>query len=60
MTPHQFRSALKTLGLTQHTAAAALGMGKWGFQSVGKWVRGEHTIPAPIVDKINAMLEQQG
>ena len=59
MTPHQFRTALKALGLTYHTAATALGMGKWGFQSVGKWARGEHTIPPGVVTEITAMLERK-
>lgn len=48
MTPEEFRIARKDLGLTQHGVAEALGMGRWGFQSVGKWERGEKPIPQTV------------
>jgi transcriptional regulator with XRE-family HTH domain len=48
MTPEELRSARKTLGLTQHGLAEALRMGKWGFQSVAKWEKGEIPVPGPV------------
>jgi len=45
MTPAELRTARKALGLTQHGLAGAFGMGKWGFQSVAKWEKGEVPIP---------------
>lgn len=48
MTPTEFRTARKALGLTQHELAGALRMGKWGFQTVGKWERGEVPVPGPV------------
>lgn len=60
MTPHQFRAALKALGLTYHTAATVLRMGKWGWQSVGKWARGENPIPSGVALEIEQMLESEG
>lgn len=47
MTPTEFRTARKSLGLTQHGLAEVLRMGKWGFQSVAKWEKGEVPIPGP-------------
>jgi hypothetical protein len=60
MTPHQFRAALKALGLTYHTAAKAFSMGKWGYQSVGKWARGESAIPGGVAVAVQLMLEREG
>lgn len=48
MTPEQFRAARKALGQTQHELAETLRMGKWGFQSIGKWERGEIPVPGPV------------
>ena len=48
MTPADFRTARHRLGLSQHGMAEALGMGRWGWQSVSKWERGVHPIPGPI------------
>lgn len=56
MTPDQFRTAMRTLGHTQHSMAEALHMGKWGFQSVGKWARGEIPIPGPVAVAVTLML----
>lgn len=55
MTPADFRNARKALGLTQHALAEALGMGRWGFQSVGKWERGESPIPRQIALAIHGL-----
>ena len=60
MTPAQFRAALKALGLTYHTAAKRFDMGRWGFQSVGKWARGETAIPPGIALATELMLEREG
>lgn len=57
MTPNQLQAARKALGLTQHGLADALGMGRWGFQSVGKWERGEKPIPVPVALAIQGMLK---
>jgi transcriptional regulator with XRE-family HTH domain len=58
MKPFQFRSARKGLGLTQHELAKSLGMGKWGFQSVGKWERGEKPIPYSIQLAVEALVNR--
>lgn len=60
MTPDEFRAARKALGLTQHTMAEALRMGKWGYQTIGKWERGEAEIPGPITLLIEAMMLLNG
>ena len=57
LTPEEFRTARKALGMTQHRLAEALGMGRWGFQSVGKWERGEKPIPTPVALAIQGMLK---
>ena len=57
MTPADLRAAMKRLGLTQHTLADKLLMGRWGFQSVGKWVRGEVPIPGPVQVAVEYMLK---
>lgn len=58
MTPDELRAALKRLGLTYHTAAEALHMGRWGYQTVGEWVRGEKPIPGPVKAWAELMLER--
>ena len=58
MTPADFRTARKRLGLTQHALAGALRMGKWGFQSVAKWEKGEIPVPGPVQVAVELMLEQ--
>lgn len=55
MTPDEFRTARKSLGLTQHALAEALRMGKWGFQTVAKWEKGEAPIPGPVSVAIELM-----
>ena len=56
MTPDQFRLARKQLGLTQHAMAEALRMGRWGFQSVAKWEKGETAIPGPAQVAVELLL----
>lgn len=58
LTTDAFRAARKSLGHTQHTLAEALFMGKWGFQTIGKWERGEREIPDRIAKAIAYLLEQ--
>jgi transcriptional regulator with XRE-family HTH domain len=59
LTPaEKLRTARKTLGLTQHGLADALRMGKWGFQSVAKWERGETAIPGPAQVAVELLVEQ--
>lgn len=58
MDPAELRTAMRTLGLTQHTLAEALRMGKWGFQSVGKWCRGEVPVPGPVQVALEMLLER--
>lgn len=58
MTPSDLRTARKTLGLTQHGLAGALRMGKWGFQSVAKWEKGEIPIPGPVQVAVELMLDK--
>lgn len=59
MTPIQLRDARKSLGLSQHGLAEAMAMGKWGFQSVGKWERGEKPIPAHYILIVKMLLAQR-
>lgn len=52
MTPSDFRSARKALGLTQRGLAEALHMGKWGWQTIHKWENGKSPIPADMPIKL--------
>lgn len=57
MTPDDFRAVRNSLGLTQHELAKALEMGRWGFQTVGKWERGEQPVPGPVRVALRCLLE---
>lgn len=59
MTPAEFRAARKALGFTQHGMADALRMGKWGFQSVAKWEKGEVPVPGPVAVAMELLLERE-
>jgi DNA-binding transcriptional regulator YiaG len=59
VTPAELRTARKVLGLTQHGLAEVLRMGKWGFQSVAKWEKGEIPVPGPVAVAVELMLEQR-
>ena len=48
MTSDDFRSARKNMGHTQHTLAAALLMGKHGWQTISAWENGKQPIPGPV------------
>jgi transcriptional regulator with XRE-family HTH domain len=58
MTSDQFRKARARLGLTQRQLAERLRMGKWGFQSVAKWEKGEVPIPGPVQVAVEYMLAE--
>jgi DNA-binding transcriptional regulator YiaG len=58
MTPADFRTARRALGLTQHQMAEALRMGKHGWQSVSRWERDGSTVPGPVQIAVEAMLEK--
>lgn len=57
MTADQFRTARKTLGHTQHSMADTLGMGRWGFQTVGKWESGKSPVPGPVAMLVERLLQ---
>lgn len=57
MTPKQLRAARKRLGMTQHALAEALGMGKNGYQSVGRWETDGSTIPGPVQVAVRCFLD---
>ena len=50
MTPAEFRTARKALGLTQKGLAEALRMGRHGWQTISKWEGDDFagTIPGPV------------
>ena len=60
MTPAELRTARKALDMTQHELAAALRMGKWGFQTVSVWEKGGNTVPGPVQVAVGLMLAQSG
>lgn len=57
MAPSDFRNARKALGHTRHSMAEALRMGKWGWQTIGKWERGETPIPGPVTLAVQHLLD---
>lgn len=58
MKPDEIRNARKSLGLSQHGLADAMAMGKWGFQSIGKWERGEKPMPAHYALIVKMLLQK--
>ena len=58
MTPLELCDARKALGMTQHQLAAALNMGKWGFQTVSVWEKDGNTVPGPVAVAVRLMLEK--
>ncbi len=58
MTPADLRTARKRLGLTQHGLAAALRMGKYGWQTISKWENDGSSIPGPVSVAVEAMLAE--
>jgi DNA-binding transcriptional regulator YiaG len=59
VTPFELRAARKALDMTQHELAAALRMGKWGFQTVSVWEKDGSTVPGPVQVAVLAMLKEQ-
>jgi len=57
MTPAELRTARKALDMTQHQLAAALNMGKWGFQTVSIWEKDGSTVPGPVAVAVRYMVE---
>jgi transcriptional regulator with XRE-family HTH domain len=55
MTPEQFRTARQSIGLTQHALAEALGMGRWGWQTISKWENGHWPVPADMPAKLEML-----
>jgi DNA-binding transcriptional regulator YiaG len=55
VTPHDFRTARKALGLSQHALAEALGMGRWGWQTISKWENGRWPIPKNMPTKLERL-----
>jgi len=54
-----FRVARSVLGHTQHAMAAALGMGKHGWQSISKWETGKTPIPGPVAIAVRCLVEHK-
>lgn len=50
MTPAEFRTARKALGMTQKQLAEALRMGRHGWQTISKWEGDDFAgdIPGPV------------
>ena len=53
MTSNDFRALRKSMGMTQHTLAGALLMGKSGWQSISDWETGKRAIPGPVQIAVN-------
>lgn len=56
MTPTELRDARKALGLTQKGLARALGMGRWGWQSISAMEGGRQPVSDRTAAAINALL----
>jgi DNA-binding transcriptional regulator YiaG len=59
MTPAEFRTARKALGLTQKGLAEALRMGKHGWQTISKWESDDFdgVIPGPVQVALECLLK---
>lgn len=62
MTPADFRSARKRLGLTQKGMAEALRMGAHGWQTISAWESDNdpRTAPGPVEVAVNCLLNHGG
>lgn len=54
MTPNQYRSALRTLGLSQEAAGDWLGVGRRTSQG---WALGERPVPEPVAKLLRLMVK---
>lgn len=59
MTPADFRTARKTLRLTQKQMAEALRMGSHGWQTISKWEADGGTIPGPVSVAVECLLQHR-
>ena len=59
MEPADLRTARHALGLSQHALAEALGMGRWGWQTISKWENGRWPIPQDMPGKLAAIKRRQ-
>jgi transcriptional regulator with XRE-family HTH domain len=53
--PADLRAARKALGLTQHALAEALGMGRWGWQTISAWEGGRSPVPKDLPAKLEKL-----
>jgi len=60
MQPEDFREARKEMGHTQHSLAAALLMGKHGWQTISAWENGKQVIPGPVKVAMYHLLNCEG
>lgn len=58
MTPADFRTARKALGLSANGMAEALCLGKGGGRTVRRWESGETPISGPVSVAVELMLEK--
>jgi len=56
LTPQQFRTALKRLGLNQVAAAKQLGVDP---RTVRRWLAGDRKIPEPVVILLRTWLRER-
>ncbi len=59
MTPADFRTARKRLGLTQKQMAEALRMGTHGWQTISKWENDGSEIPGPVSLAVECLLNHR-
>ena len=55
MLPADLRAARKALGLSQHALAEALGMGRWGWQTISAWEGGRRPVPKDLPAKLEEL-----
>jgi DNA-binding transcriptional regulator YiaG len=53
------RKIRASLNLSQDGLARALHMGRWGFQTVGKWERGERKVPPHYAALLKQLANRQ-
>ncbi len=58
MTPNQLRDTRKRLNHTQHSLAAALGMGRWGWQTISAFEGGRKHISHGFAAKVEQLAAQ--
>ncbi len=58
MTPERLRKIRQSLNHTQHSLAAALGMGRWGWQSISAFEGGRKPISQGFAAKVEQLAAQ--